>query len=79
MEVRELPRGERASDDTDRATINVLPSGKAGFTLVWQAGTVTAHVLQGNDFPDESAAFEAAKRAAEERNIEVLHVERPDA
>lgn len=79
MDVRELGPGERAPDDSDRVTINILPSGKAGFTGVYQAGNVDAHAIHGNDFPTESEALQAALQWAEDRHISVLYVERPDA
>jgi hypothetical protein len=79
MDVRELPPGEHAPDNSDRVTINVLPSGKAGFSGIYQAGTVTAHTVQVDEFPTEADAYDAAIQWAEDRRIETLYVERPDA
>jgi hypothetical protein len=76
MDVFELPRGERAPDDSDRAVINVLRNGKAGFTIVWQAGSVQAHVIHGNELPTEADAVDAALREARARNIKFLYIER---
>ncbi len=79
MEVRELKSGEEAPDDSDRVTINVLPSGKAGFSGIYRAGAVEAHSIHANDFPTEADALEAALQWARERNVEVLYVQRPAA
>lgn len=79
MEVRELVRGERAPDDSNCVTINVLPSGQAGFAGTYQAGDVEAHAIHRNDFPSEADAREAALQWARERRINLLYVERPDA
>lgn len=67
MEVRELPRGEEAPEDSDRVTINVLPSGKAGFSGIVRQGGVTAHFLHHDDFTSESDALAGAVRWAEDR------------
>lgn len=78
MEIREVPAGERAPDHTDRVIINVLPSGKAGFSGIYQAGDVEAHTVTQNDFDTEEDAYQAALEWAEARRIELLYVERPD-
>ena len=78
MEIREVPSGERAPDDSDRVIINVLPSGKAGFSGVYQAGNVEAHTISQNNFDTEDEAFCAALERAEARRIKLLYVERPD-
>ena len=78
MEIRELSTGERAPDHSDRVTINVLPSGKAGFSGIYQAGNVEAHTISQNNFDTEDDAYRAALEWAEARRIKLLHVERPD-
>jgi len=79
VEIHETGPGAHAPDDSDRVVINVLPSGKAGFSGIYQAGTVTAHTVSMNNFESEEEAFQAAIIWAQERRINVLYVERPDA
>ena len=79
MEIKDVPNGERAPDHTDRVAIHVLPSGKAGFSGIYQAGDVEAHTVTQNQFQSEEDAYQAALAWAEDRRIDVLYVERPDA
>lgn len=78
MEIRQLSSDERAPDHSDRVIVNVLPSGKAGFSGIYQAGDVEAHTVSQNNFDTEDDAYRAALEWAESRRIKVLYVERPD-
>ena len=76
MNVHELPAGEHGPEHSDRVQINVLASGKAGFTGVRQMGNVTAHSVSPNSFDTEDEALAAALAWAEENNVKELYVER---
>lgn len=39
MEVRDVPRGEAASADSGRITINTLPNGSSGSLATFEVGT----------------------------------------
>lgn len=74
MEIRQLSTGERPPQNSDSVTINVLPNGKAGFSGVYLAGTVTAHTISRNNFASEDEALKAALEWAEAKKISILHL-----
>ena len=77
MEVRQLARGEKAPEGSDYITLNVLESGKSGFTGTRRTGNVDAHSVSPNSFGSEEEALDAALQWAEENGLKVLYVERP--
>lgn len=79
MEIICLEPGQKAPDPSDRVTVSVEPSGKAGFEGIFQAGTVEAVTVYQADYDSEEDAYQAAIRWAEAKRIETLYVERPDA
>ena len=79
MYVHQLPPGEKAPDHSDRVIINSLPSGKFGFSGIYQSGDVEAHTVTANDFDTEEEALNAALSWAEPKQIDTLYVEHPDA
>ncbi len=78
MKVHDVPRGQAASEDSDRITINALPGGKFGFTGHTKNGSVTAHAVSPDEFASEDEALAAAADWAEDNGAEVLYVERPN-
>lgn len=74
MEIRQLSAGEQPPENSDSVTINVLPDGRAGFSGVYQAGTVTAHTVSRNNFDSEDEAVKAALEWAEAKKINTLYL-----
>ena len=79
MDVHELNPGDRAPDGSDYVTLNVLESGKIGFTGTRRMGDVDAHTVSPNSFATEDEALAAALEWGEETGIATLYVERPNA
>jgi hypothetical protein len=77
MEVRDVPRGEAASADSGRITINTLPNGKFGFTGHVRSRNAMAHTVSQDAFDSEDAALAHAVDWAEDNDVRVLYVERP--
>jgi len=79
MEVHHLAAGEHAPEDCDHVTINILRSGKSGFTGVRKMGNVNSHTVSPNSFDSEDEAVAAALIWAEENDVKILYVERPSS
>jgi hypothetical protein len=82
MEIVRLKPGERAPDDSDRVTVNSLPSGKHGFTGVTatrEERPAAVYAGSENALPSYNEAEEAGIAWAEQHEIAILYVERPDA
>lgn len=82
MKIVRLKPGERAPDDSDRITINSLPSGKhgvSGVTATRETRPAAVYMVTENAVASDSDAEAAGIRWAMQHPIDILYVERPDA
>jgi hypothetical protein len=79
MDIEDLEPGQRAPEENDRITVSLLPGGKFGFSGVALQGTVHAHFFEHGQYDTADEARAAGIAWAEERRVENLLVEHPNA
>ena len=79
MEVNHLAPGEHGPENCDRLRLGVDEDGKFDAMGIRLNGNVTAHSILPGTYDTEDEALAVGLAWAEENNIQVLHVERPNA
>ncbi|QDZ08639.1 hypothetical protein FPZ24_15165 [Sphingomonas panacisoli] len=80
MRVEFLDRRTQASPDSDRAVINRLPNGSAGFTAsVHAADGKSLQSITRNCCHTHDEAVQAAIMWAREQGVQLLYVVQPNA